>query len=275
MEVSYLYTPALKLDSVVAHSPDLDTDAIVVDLEDSTHPKAKGRAREKVAGFDFEPLRAVGVRLGLRVNSLACFDGLEDLLMLRTLCERGVCPFTYVLLPKVNCGRDVETYRRLFSVLPAPPKLFTFIETVSAVDHVDEIAEASDALCFGQADLVSEMYSPNEAFVNYARARMCIAAAQRRIQAIDTNSFDIRDMVSFEQECMLARSYGFTGKAAIHPDQVAAINKVFRVSTETLVRYEAIINEYNSGDNGFAIHDGEVIAPPFIAKARRMLELYR
>jgi citrate lyase beta subunit len=274
MNVSYLYTPALRMDSLVAHRQGIEASVIVVDLEDSIHFNAKAEAREKIGVFDFSPLTQLGIRLGLRVNTICSFDGLRDLEMLRALCERGDCPFEYVFLPKVNHQNELKVYKSLLNSLKQPPKLYTFIETIEAVENADGIAAASDALCFGQADLVAEMYSPNAAYLDFARARLCVAAAKHHIQAIDTNSFEISDLAYFERECLAAKEYGFTGKAAIHPNQVEAINRIFSVSKETVDCYQGIIDTYLNSETGFALKDGKVIAPPFVAKARMMLKFF-
>lgn len=274
MNICYLYTPVLKADSLIANRHSITANVVVLDLEDSTHINAKADARAKLGELDMSPLTELGIKIGLRINAIFTYDGLRDLELVRSLCQKGRWELSYVFLPKVNHASEVELYKRLFSTLPVPPKAYTFIETVEAVDNADEIASVSDALCFGQADLVSEMYSPNETFINYARARMCIAAARYSIEAIDTNSFDIENMASFEAECVAARGYGFTGKAAIHPRQVPVINEIFAVSLETVARYQTTVDTYHQSDVGFVLLDGEVIAPPFVAKARRMLALY-
>lgn len=274
MHVSYLYTPALRVDSLIANRQNLVADAVVVDLEDSIHVTAKADARARVAELDVSPLTERGIRVGIRINTIASADGLKDLDLLLQLGARGRAPFSFVLLPKVNHASEVVVYRTLLSTWKDPPDLYPFIETPDAVDNADGIAAVSDGLAFGQADLVAAMYSPNESYINHARARMCVAAARFKIPAIDTNSFEIEDMKRFESECAAARCYGFTAKAAIHPRQVPAINSVFAVSPETIARYRALIDAYHSSDVGFALVEGQVIAPPFVAKARNMLEFY-
>ncbi len=271
MNVSYLYTPALRLDSLVAHRDGIEAQVIVVDLEDSIHFHSKGDAREKVATFDFSPLIELGLKIGIRINGIFSFDGIRDLEMLRDLCQRGKCPFAYILLPKVNHRSELKIYRALVKDFKPAPKLYTFIETVAAVENADGIAAASDALCFGQADLTAEIYTPNSAYLDYARARMCVAAAKHHIQSIDTNSFEIKDMAFFERECKAARDWGFTGKAAIHPKHVPLINQIFGVSKETIDCYREIVDTYRKSESGFFIKDGKVIAPPFVAKAEMML----
>jgi len=271
MNVSYLYTPALRLDSLVAHRQGIDANVLVVDLEDSIHFHSKGDAREKVATFDFAPLLDLGLKIGVRINGIFCFDGFRDLEMLRDLGQRGKSPFTYIFLPKVNHGSELKIYRSLVKDIKPLPRLYTFIETVAAVENADGIAAASDALCFGQADLTAEMYTPNSAYLDYARARLCVAAAKHQIQAIDTNSFEIKDLAFFEKECVAARDWGFTGKAAIHPRQVTLINRIFGIPNETIDCYREIIDTYRNSESGFFLRDGKVIAPPFVAKAEMML----
>jgi citrate lyase beta subunit len=274
MDVCYFYTPALRLDSLLRKGRELKADMLVIDLEDATHLHAKDEARRKVASFDFGALDAFGMKIAVRINSLASFHGIEDLRLLRSLYESKKCSLGHVLVPKINHANDVKTYRSLFQSLPFVPKIYSFIETVEAVDNAEAIAAVSDALCFGQADLSAEMYSPNAAFLEYARARLCIAAAKHLIPAIDTNSFDIENMASFRQECFVSKAVGFTGKAAIHPDQVVQIKEVFAGTAEMADKYRSSIDAYFASQEGFVIRNGEVIAPPFIAKARRMLKFY-
>jgi citrate lyase subunit beta/citryl-CoA lyase/(S)-citramalyl-CoA lyase len=274
MNVSYLYTPAPRLDSLVANRQTIAADVVVVDLEDSVHFSAKGEAREKVARFDFSPLTSAGIRLGLRINTICTFDGLRDLEMFRELAVRDACPFQYVFIPKINHQSELRVYRSLFGTLKQPPKLYTFIESLDAVENANGIAAASDALCLGQADLSAEMYKPSAAYLDYARARLCVAAARHRIQAIDTNSFELNDMAVFERECLAAREAGFTGKAAIHPNQVEGINRLFSIPPEAVTAYRSTIDTYDNSGIGFAVKDGKVLAPPFVAKARLMLSCF-
>jgi citrate lyase beta subunit len=52
-------------------------------------------------------------------------------------------------------------------------------------------------------------------------------SANARVDAIDTVFTDFRDMAALDAECRAAVRDGFTGKMAIHPDQVAVINAAF------------------------------------------------
>jgi citrate lyase beta subunit len=272
--VSYLYTPAPRIDSLITKRQDITADTVVIDLEDSVHVHAKADAREKVADFDFSPLTKLGIRLAVRINTICSFDGLRDLEMLRERYERGDCAIASVLLPKINHASEVRIFRSLFDSLKQRPRLVSFIETIEAVENADAIASVSDAICFGQADLNAQLYSSHPAFLDYARTRMCAAAARYRIQSVDTSSFEIQDMARFERECVAAKECGFTGKVAIHPVQVDPINRIFGVSSDVLAGYRKLIDTYENADVGFAMKDGQVVAPPFVAKARMMLATY-
>ena len=274
MFASYLYTPALRIDSLVDGRQEVAAQALVIDLEDSTHFNAKAEAREKIAGFDFAPLKQRGVPIGMRINTIRSFDGLRDVDMLKTVVERDGDALSFILAPKVRHHSEVGVYRALLDALPARLQLLPFIETTDAVEDADAIARVSDGLCFGQADLVAEMYSPNAAYIDHARAKLCVAAAKYRIPAIDTNSFEIHDMIAFEAQCVAARSYGFTGKAAIHPRQVPVINRLLSMTPEALQKYQSTVDTYLQSPTGFQLLDGQVIAPPFVAKARLMLAVH-
>lgn len=268
----YFYTPALRIDSVVKSGARAKT-MQVLDLEDSIPARLKAKARECLAAADLSRAGLPGVML--RLNSIETPDGLADLQMLLNLGGQvGGVPVDAVLVPKVAAGRDVAIYRSLLSSLPEPPEICSFIETVDAVENATDIAAASDGLCFGQADLVSEMYAPDESYLTHARGRLCVAAARYGLPAIDTNSFELWDTEVIRAQSQAAKSRGFTGKAAIHPKQVDVIVETFSVDPGELDEYRRTIKDYESDANGFAVSKDRVLAPPFVARARHMLAIF-
>lgn len=268
----YFYTPALRLDSVAKSGARADV-VQVLDLEDSIPARSKVAARECLAASDLSGTGLPGVML--RLNSIETPDGLADMQMLLDLDGQvGGVPVQAVLAPKVAAGRDVAIYRSLLSSLRNPPEICSFIETVDAVENAFDIAAASDGLCFGQADLVSEMYMPDESFLAHARARLCVAAAKYGLPAIDTNSFELWDAEVIRAQSQAAKRCGFTGKAAIHPKQIDVIVETFSVDPAELDGYLRTIEDYEANANGFAVSKDRVLAPPFVARARRMLALF-
>jgi citrate lyase beta subunit len=267
-----LYTPALRVDSLLKSVPP-GTGMVVLDLEDSIPKRSKAAARARLASVDLAPTGLPGV--WLRVNTLTTPDGLRDVQTILDLDGQvGGVPVVTVLVPKVATARDVAIYRSLLSELSNPPEICSFIETLDAVENAYDIAAASDGLHFGQADLTAELYAPNEHFLEHARARLCAAAARHGLPAYDTNSFELWDMDVVRAQSEAARRCGFTGKAAIHPKQVATIAATFSVDADELDGYRRTIKDYEEEAMGFAVTKDRVLAPPFVHRARRMLELY-
>ncbi|MDJ0628376.1 MAG: aldolase/citrate lyase family protein [Rhodobacter sp.] len=269
----YFYCPALRLPKLLGKVDELSPGAVVIDLEDSIHPSEKAKARQMLETYDFGPVRARGIPIGLRINSIRLGHGLTDLQMLERLTANGPS-IDFVLLPKLRHGAEVEIYRAHLDRLATPLMAVSFVETVDAVTEVDAIASLSDAIHYGQADLSSELYAPNPHYLAEAQARLTAAAAKYRIPAIDTNSFEIEDMSVVEAQSRASRGVGFTGKAAIHPSHVPIINKVFRTRPETLADCHATIEDYETQGCGFKIYGDRVVAPPFVAKARLVLDLH-
>ncbi|WP_103535579.1 CoA ester lyase [Streptomyces sp. SM11] len=270
---SLLYTPALLLASV-ARPGRVRADMLVLDLEDSIHPARKAEARALLAQAD--DLTGAGLpALGMRVNTIATPDGLADM---RALVEMdatiGGVPLDVVFIPKISGPGDVAIYRSLLSHTSRPPQICSFIESIDAVDNAVEIAAVSDGLCFGQADLTADLYAENTFYLDHARARLCSAAAKYRVPAIDTNSFELHDLDVVAAQCRAARDAGFTGKAAIHPRQVDTIAETFTVGPDKIAEYRSVVEDYNSTSYGFAVEEDRVLAPPFVLRAQRMLELH-
>lgn len=267
---SFMFTPADRLnDNTLSHCA--DADVLVVDLEDSIHFSAKSQARSIVANFDFSVFTEAGMACGIRINALSSLDGIEDIKLIAELYRRNQCQLKYVFIPKVNNHNEVKLYRELFNELTPAPLIISIIETCEAIEDLNAIAQYSDALILGQADLSAQMYTPNEHFIAFARAKLCIAAAQHNIPAIDTNSFELTDMNKLKQESLAAKREGFMGKAVIHPKQVSTVNEVFTVDEAEIAQFKSSINDYNQASKGFVIKNGNVIAPPFVAKAKKVL----
>lgn len=272
MESSFLFTPGPRIESLKKLGADPDgCHAVVIDLEDSVHPKMKQRAREAIAIFDYSGLINKNISIGLRINSITTGDGIRDLLFLKETFK-DLAPFGYVMLPKVSSPQELALYRKH---LDFDVRLFAIIETLEAVDKVDEIASEADALVYGEADLKAQLYAPNPYFLQLVKAKICAAASKYSLNAIDTNSFEIKDLEYFQKQCQESKDAGFLAKAAIHPTQLKIINRVFSHTEEEIFKYKSVISEYTETLNGFQLSDRtKIIAPPFVAKAKRMLELY-
>jgi citrate lyase subunit beta / citryl-CoA lyase len=109
----------------------------------------------------------------------------------------------------------------------------------------------------------------------YQLARsLCLAgAAAAQVQAIDTVYIDFRNEAGLRRECEEARRDGFTGKMAIHPGQVAAINEVFTPTAEAVKRAEAVIAAFAANPGAGTVGIGGVMYDrPHLERARQLIE---
>ena len=84
---------------------------------------------------------------------------------------------------------------------------------------------------------------------------------------------DFRDSEGLRSEAEDAAREGFTGKLAIHPDQVAVINAVFTPSAEAIARAEKVIAAFAANPGAGVVGlDGEMLDLPHLAKAKALLE---
>ena len=84
---------------------------------------------------------------------------------------------------------------------------------------------------------------------------------------------DFRDGDGLRAEAEAAAREGFTGKLAIHPDQVAVINAAFSPGADDIAHAEAIVAAFEAQpDAGVLSVDGKMVDRPHLVQARRVLE---
>lgn len=76
-------------------------------------------------------------------------------------------------------------------------------------------------------------------------------------------------MAGLKEEAEAVKNLGFTGKAAIHPDQIDYINEAFSPSAEEKAEAKKVLEEYQKSGGGAIKVDGQMIDEP-IAEAMRL-----
>jgi citrate lyase beta subunit len=245
---------------------------VCLDLEDAVSPHAKDGARQSALDF----LGANGehaARIALRLNETGSEHGLRDV---QALCDLGRAPAA-LLLPKVRSSDEVRGVRDRLANWLLAPRLIPLIETADGLTHAIDIARAVsdvEALLFGGADLSAELgcaldWEP----LLYARSRVVHAAAAAGVTSIDMPWLATNDAQRLQQECARARSLGFTGKAAIHPNQIAAIHDAFTPAQAEIEWAHRVIDAANASDEGVVLLNGRMIDAAVVRAARRMLSL--
>ena len=260
-------------------------DVVIVDLEDSVAPQNKALAREIAARFIAERRAQTGSVIYVRVNDLS--TGLTDDDLAAVVAARP----DGIMLPKSNSGQDVQHLSAKLRVREAEHgladgaiKILPIItETPAGVLAAATYAGASArlaALTWGAEDLSAaigartardERGRYTDVF-RFARTMTILAAGAAEVAAIDTVFPNFRDMAAFEAECLEAERDGFTGKMAIHPDQVPVINAAFTPSAEAVRHSAAIVAAFAAAGNpGVVGIDGKMVDRPHLRLAERLL----
>ena len=166
----------------------------------------------------------------------------------------------------VECGAD--------DILPA------LIETALGVENAFSIASASprvQALFLGAEDLSADLHckrTKEGAEILYARTRLVMAARAAGIDVYDTPFTDVDDDEGLCADAALAKSLGFTGKAAISPRHLGNINRCFSPTQAEVDHANEVLAALEEGKRqgrgAVALH-GKMIDAPIAARAKRTL----
>ena len=179
------------------------------------------------------------------------------------------------MLPKVLGPEEVRWLDDLLTERGHATRLHVIIETNAGLENAQTIAQSSDrvdALFFGGVDMAAELRCKNawEPLL-YARSRVVHAAAAAGIDAIDVPYLDLHDLEGMVREAELARDLGFSGKGAIHPNQIAAINGVFSPTEAEVAHAQKIVDAFAEADTGLVVVDGKLIEKPVLREMNRIL----
>ncbi|HET9427126.1 MAG TPA: CoA ester lyase [Allosphingosinicella sp.] len=274
---SWLFVPA-DSNRKMMKALESGADAIIFDLEDSVVSGQKAIARELLSllpdRLDGQPQRWV------RINPLGTDQHRDDLDLLEDLDVDGV------VLPKAECGDDVADLAA--SLAPRSLPIHAIVtETAASLFGLlsyRDCCSSLAAMSWGGEDLsaalgASSKYSAEgDLAFTYKLARsLCLAGAvAAEVQPIDGVYADFRDEAGLVAEARAAASEGFTGKLAIHPDQVQPINAAFTPSSEEIAHAQAIIEAFDlEPEAGVLTVDGKMVDRPHLVQARRVLARVR
>jgi citrate lyase subunit beta / citryl-CoA lyase len=265
-------------------------DALILDLEDSVAaaqlPQARIRVRELLASA-----RSGGPQLWVRVHSPSSGLFADDVVAVFSGAPRGL------VLPKVSSAAEVVQVDRELAALEArhgraigsTQLIIIATETPQAVLNLPGLPAALQAqpavaarlvgLTWGAEDLsaalgaVARQSGALTSTFQLARSLCLLAAAALGLQAIDGVCVSFRDTQALEREAADARRDGFSGKLAIHPDQIALINAAFSPTDSELARARRIVAAFAAAPQAGVLNlDGEMIDRPHLIQARRLLE---
>ena len=267
-----------------ARARDCGADALILDLEDAVAPSQKAAARALVAKLiDDEPKRDWSFIV--RVNALDTGLTLDDL---AAVVKPGL---DALLIPKTNGAADLERVGCYLDALEARAgmpqgsvKLASLAtETARAMFALGSYAPGRPrlvALTWGAEDLsaalgATDNKEPDGSWTfpyQFARAQCLFAASAAEVAAIDTLYANFRDTEGLERDCRRSRRDGFAGRLAIHPDQVAAINRGYAPSEAEVEHARKIVAAFDANPGAGTLGvDGKMVDIPHLKAARKTL----
>lgn len=264
-------------------------DALILDLEDSVAQSRKPEARATVASFLADTDRTAATPWFIvRINALDTGMSDDDLAAIVSAAPDAV------LLPKAGSGADIQDLSARIGVHEAEAGLALgkirihalMTETAGGMLAARTFAAKSErlaALAWGAEDLAADIgasSNKDESGVytdvfRMARSLTILAAANSGVDAIDTVFTDFRDLNGLDAECRAAVRDGFSGKMAIHPDQVAVINRAFTPPPADVERAVRILALFAAAGPhaGVLSLDGKMIDRPHLRQAERVARM--
>ncbi len=262
----------------------LGVDCICMDIEDGVALNRKAQARETIVGalqtLDFRRSERL-----VRINPVGSGMEEEDL--------RAVLPARPdgIVIPKVGTSEQVrwvseqiEHYERQRGWPEGGIVLLALIETARGVVNLREIASSDprlQALIFGAEDLAGDIGAVRTRAgweIFYGRSATVTHAAAFGLQALDMVFMDLKDIEGLRAESAEGARMAYTGKQAIHPNQVGPVQEAFSPSDEAVAHalrvVETAAQHQAAGAGAFAL-DGKMVDAPVVKAAEWVLERAR
>ena len=175
-------------------------------------------------------------------------------------------------LPKVESPADVDA---ALAVLGREVPISVLIESARGLEAAAEIAAhpAVVAIGLGEADLASDLGSADASVLDWARARLLVAARAAAKPAPMMSVYtDIRDLDGLGADTRRGKAMGFVGRTAIHPSQVPVIAAAFAPTDAELSWAGEVLAATKSG-GVTTLASGEMVDPAMRRRAESILEL--
>ena len=277
---SWLYVPADDARKI-AKAADSDADVVVLDLEDGCAADRKLQGRERVRGaltdVDFgRSLRYV------RINGSDSPHWREDV-------EQTAGAVDGLMLPKASDPQWVKAVAELVRARRGagadPPDLAAIVtedvESVFAAERTITVDELVGTVLWGSEDLSASLGAWSvrgedgelmDVF-RVVRSLALLVAKRHGKRVIDTPYLRIGDRAGAKREARLVARMGFTGKQAIHPEQIPIINDAFLPDdAEVRAARELVAAFEHRGDAVVRLHD-DMADAPHLRRARQVLAL--
>ena len=249
---SFLFVPAAN-EKLLLSAVERSCEAIILDLEDGTHPGMRPAARAAL-GQAFGRIKAAAKIAAVRINS----DLLTAVVDLHAAVRPGL---DILVLPKVEHARDVQLLCTAVSALEQATgmphghvRLLLQIESALALPRLYDIA-ASHPRVMGMM-LGSEDFSldcgalPTPDALLMPSLMVLHAARAARIQPIGFvgSIADLGSAEDFKHTVERARALGFRGAVVVHPKFLDVVNACHTPSAEQIAEARLVVEAFMAAD---------------------------
>ena len=280
---SFLFVPG-DSEKKLGKGADSGADALILDLEDSVAPSRKALARAMVA--EYLAGGHAGPQNWVRINPLD-EGGIDDL---AGIVRPGL---SGIVIPKIDGGADVarlghylDVMERREGLAPGCTRILPVAtETARAPFGLADFAAVAFprlyGLTWGAEDLSTALGATTNrdetgafAYTYRVVRSLCLMAAKAAAaEPVETLYADFRDNDGLLASCATAAREGFTGRIAIHPNQVEGINRSFSPSDADVDHARRVIAAFAAQpDVGTVGLDGKMLDIPHLKQAQRVLE---
>lgn len=243
-------------------------DMLLLDLEDSVPAARKEEARENVRQALY-PGCAVRLSANLLEDLHAINDGLG---------------YSWVWVPKVSELEDARSVRRWLDLNGrSQSRVVACLESPEPIVRIEQFLRPGvDGLAYGKHDFIASagLSLWQTGAIDHAAAQVALAAAARGVPCWMAPSHEVEDSSKLWHEAKRALELGFTGMGCIAPWQVPVVNACFggeehEASQRWFDRDRATrllaAADANPTEAVFRTEDGDLVSPPTVAWARRVL----
>lgn len=261
---SYFFIPADK-PKYLRKMAEIDSDYLVLDLEDAVAPKNKQLAIELIA--ELLPSPNTFARIPF-------FDGVYSNPQIIQLIEQFE---GRIVIPKSQTVYDIE---RVIKLCPLLPKMIVLVENPQCLLELPDILKKYSkqiyAIGFGSHDFCSYTCIKHEhKYLAAYKQQLILYSKAYNVKYLDGVDLDLSDLSIFREECKFAYEAGANGKFMIHPIQLNEIRKVEYLSSEEIIRLNEVyerVKQIPMEELDVLTINGRVYEKPHVVRIKMMME---
>jgi len=260
---------------------EIDTDVIVLDLEDSILNCRKKNARLLLKNIFNNA--AQKDKIFVRVNNINTQYFKDDI---KTCEELGIANVIY---PKLSSISELNEVINQLNSTNSNHILIPIIETIEGIENCESIISHENIIItiFGSEDYLADLgvmdrdISYKNVFLTQAINKIAFASLKYKKPFIDCAApfYFNSDLLKFRSECQFAADMGAIGKLAIHPNQVKIINEIYSNQQNKILDKAESVTEIllkMKNDNKAVISsDHTLVGIPEIKKLISILSYYK